>query len=159
MKLIIAEKPDQGSTLASVFKSKKQSGYIEISPNEIFPNGAFVTWAIGHLCELAAPEKYDESYKKWSLQTLPISPEQYQYEVVKNKQKQFDVINKLVHHPSVTEIIHGGDAGREGELIVRNILRLTKSQKPMKRLWISSLTENAVRKEFSQLLDEAETKN
>jgi DNA topoisomerase III len=159
LKLIIAEKPDQGSTLASVFKSKKQSGYIEISPNEIFPNGAFVTWAIGHLCELAAPEKYDESYKKWSLQTLPITPEQYQYEVVKNKQKQFDIIYKLVHHPSVTEIIHAGDAGREGELIVRNILRLTKSQKPMKRLWISSLTANSIKEGFKNLLTEQETRN
>jgi DNA topoisomerase III len=159
LKLIIAEKPDQGSTLASVFKSKKHTGYIEVSPNEIFPNGAFVTWAIGHLCELAAPEKYDAAYKKWSLQTLPISPEQYQYEVVKNKEKQFDVINRLVHHPSVTEIIHAGDAGREGELIVRNILRLTKSQKPMKRLWISSLTANSIKEGFNNLLTEQETRN
>jgi DNA topoisomerase III len=159
LKLIIAEKPDQGSTLASVFKMRKQSGFIEIFPNEIFPNGAFVTWAVGHLCELAAPEKYDTSLKKWSLQTLPISPEHYQYEVVKSKQKQFDVINKLVHHPSVTEIIHAGDAGREGELIVRNILRLTKSQKPMKRLWISSLTANAIKEGFKNLLKEEETRN
>jgi DNA topoisomerase III len=159
MKLIIAEKPDQGSTLASVFKMKKNTGYIEILPNEIFPNGAFVTWAIGHLCELAAPEKYDASLKKWSLKTLPISPEQYQYEVVKNKQKQFDVIQRLVHHPGVTEIIHAGDAGREGELIVRNILRLTNSQKPMKRLWISSLTANAIKEGFKNLLTEQETRN
>lgn len=159
MKLIIAEKPDQGSTLASVFKTKKQNGYIEILPNEIFPNGGFVTWAIGHLCELAAPEKYDGSYKKWSLQTLPISPEAYQYEVVKNKQKQFDIIQKLIHHPAVTEIIHAGDAGREGELIVRNILRLTKSNKPMKRLWISSLTANSIKEGFQNLLSEQETRN
>jgi DNA topoisomerase III len=159
LKLIIAEKPDQGSTLAGVFKTKKQTGYIEVLPNEIFPNGAFVTWAVGHLCELAAPEKYDIAYKKWSLQTLPISPEQYQYEVVKNKQKQFDIINKLIHHPSVTEIIHAGDAGREGELIVRNILRLTRSNKPMKRLWISSLTANSIKEGFKNLLTEQDTRN
>jgi DNA topoisomerase III len=159
MKLIIAEKPDQGSTLASAFKTKKQNGYIEILPNEIFQNGAFVTWAIGHLCELAAPEKYDPSYKKWSLTTLPISPNQYQYEVVNNKRKQFDIIQKLVHHPAVTEIIHAGDAGREGELIVRNILRLTKSSKPMKRLWISSLTANSIKEGFKNLLTEQETRN
>ncbi|WP_442594374.1 DNA topoisomerase III [Neobacillus sp. D3-1R] len=159
MKLIIAEKPDQGSTLASPFKTKKQSGYIEILPNEIFQNGAFVTWAVGHLCELAAPEKYDPSYKKWSLQTLPISPEQYQYEVVKSKQKQFDIIQKLIHHPAVTEIIHAGDAGREGELIVRNILRLTRSQKPMKRLWISSLTAKSIKEGFTNLLKEEDTRN
>ncbi|MFD2445775.1 DNA topoisomerase III [Bacillus sp. CGMCC 1.16607] len=159
MRLIIAEKPDQGSTLASVFKTKKNTGYIEVLPNEIFPQGAFVTWAVGHLCELSAPEKYDPSLKKWSLQTLPISPEQYKYEVVKNKQKQFDVINRLVHHPAVTEIIHAGDAGREGELIVRNILRLTNAHKPMKRLWISSLTANSIKEGFKNLLTEQETRN
>jgi DNA topoisomerase III len=159
LKLIIAEKPDQGSTLASVFKTKKQAGFIEILPNDFFPNGAFVTWAVGHLCELAAPEKYDASLKKWSLQTLPISPENYQYEVVRSKQKQFDIIYKLVHHPGVTEIIHAGDAGREGELIVRNILRLTKAQKPMKRLWISSLTPNAIKEGFNNLLKEEDTRN
>jgi DNA topoisomerase III len=159
MKLIIAEKPDQGTTLASVFKTKKQNGYIEVVPNEIFPNGAFVTWAVGHLCELSAPEKYDSSFKKWSLQTLPISPVHYQYEVVKSKRKQFEIIQKLIHHPSVTEIIHAGDAGREGELIVRNILRLAKSKKPMKRLWISSLTANSIREGFKNLLSEQDTKN
>jgi DNA topoisomerase III len=159
LKLIIAEKPDQGSTLASVFKTKKQNGYIEVLPNEIFQNGAFVTWAIGHLCELAQPEKYNESYKKWSLNTLPITPSQYQYEVVKSKQKQFDVIQKLVHHPAVTEIIHAGDAGREGELIIRNVLRLTKCTKPMRRLWISSLTAKAIKEGFQNLLTEQDTKN
>jgi DNA topoisomerase III len=159
LKLIIAEKPDQGSTLASVFKTKKQNGYIEVLPNEIFQNGAFVTWAIGHLCELAQPEKYNESYKKWSLNTLPITPSQYQYEVVKSKQKQFDVIQRLVHHPAVTEIIHAGDAGREGELIIRNVLRLTKCTKPMRRLWISSLTAKAIKEGFQNLLTEQDTKN
>jgi DNA topoisomerase III len=159
LKLIIAEKPDQGSTLASVFKTKKQNGYIEVLPNEIFQQGAFVTWAIGHLCELSQPEKYNEAYKKWTLTSLPITPSQYQYEVVKSKQKQFDVIQKLVHHPAVTEIIHAGDAGREGELIIRNVLRLTKCTKPMRRLWISSLTAKAIKEGFQNLLTEQDTKN
>jgi DNA topoisomerase III len=159
MKLIIAEKPDQGSTLASIFTHKKQSGFIEIFANETFPEGAYVTWAIGHLCQLIAPEKYELGWKKWSLDTLPIIPDQFQYEVTKDKAKQFAIIKKLVADPNVTEIIHAGDAGREGELIIRNILRLTNCKKPMKRLWISSLTANAIREGFNKLLDEQDTKS
>ncbi|ETI68465.1 DNA topoisomerase III [Neobacillus vireti] len=159
MKLIIAEKPDQGSTLASIFKHKKQNGFIEIFPNDVFLKGAYVTWAIGHICQLVSPEKYQPGWKKWSLDNLPIIPEHFEYEVTKDKAKQFAVIKKLVTNPAVTEIIHAGDAGREGELIIRNILRLTKCRKPMKRLWISSLTANAIREGFKKLLDEQETRS
>lgn len=159
MKLIIAEKPDQGTTLASIFKNKKQNGFIEIFPNETFPNGAYVTWAIGHLCQLVNPETYEPGWKKWSLDNLPMIPAQFQYEVTKDKVKQFSVIQKLVNNPAVTEIIHAGDAGREGELIIRNILRITSCKKPMKRLWISSLTANSIREGFKKLLDEDHTRN
>ncbi|USK37642.1 DNA topoisomerase III [Cytobacillus firmus] len=159
MKLIIAEKPDQGMTLASIFKMKKHQGYIEIFPNDIFPQGAHVTWAIGHLCQLSAPEKYKKDWKKWSLDTLPIIPEQFQYEVTKDKAKQFNIIKQLASNPDLTEIIHAGDAGREGELIIRNILRLTGSRVPMKRLWISSLTPKAIKEGFLALLDESDTRN
>jgi DNA topoisomerase III len=159
LKLIIAEKPDQGSTLASVFKHKKQNGFIEILPNEFFPNGAYVTWAIGHICQLIAPEKYQSEWKKWSIETLPIIPTQFEYEVTKDKAKQFTIIKKLISDPQISEIIHAGDAGREGELIIRNILRLTKCRKPMRRLWISSLTPNAIREGFQKLLAEDETRN
>ncbi len=159
MKLIIAEKPDQGVTLASVFKNKKHQGYILIHPNEIFPKGAYVTWAIGHLCQLVPPEKYEPKWKKWSIETLPMIPEKFQYEVTKDKIKQFNIIQNLVKDPSVTEIIHAGDAGREGELIIRNILRLAGCHKPMRRLWISSLTSNAIREGFKKLLSENDTRN
>jgi DNA topoisomerase III len=159
MKVIIAEKPDQGATLASIFKHKKQSGFIEIFPNEIFTKGAYVTWAIGHLCQLVSPEKYEPGWKKWSLDTMPIIPEHFQYEVTKDKAKQFSIIKKLVSNPEVTEIIHAGDAGREGELIIRNILRLTNCKKPMKRLWISSLTANSIREGFNKLLNEDHTRS
>lgn len=159
MKLIIAEKPDQGMTLASIFKMKKNQGYVEILPNEIFPNGAYVTWAVGHLCQLVQPEKYETGWKKWSLDTLPIIPNQFEYEVTKDKAKQFAIIKKLILDPRITEIIHAGDAGREGELIIRNILRLTKCKKPMQRLWISSLTPKAIKEGFLSLLNEAETRN
>ena len=154
MKLIIAEKPDQGLTLASVFKMKKQQGFVEILPNDIFPNGAFVTWAVGHVCQLISPEKYDSGWKKWSLNTLPMIPSQFQYEVTRDKAKQFAIIKKLITDPRITGIIHAGDAGREGELIVRNILRLTKCQKPMQRLWISSLTPKSIKEGFQSLLAE-----
>ncbi len=159
MKLIIAEKPDQGLTLASIFKMKKHQGYIEIFANDIFPEGAYVTWAVGHLCQLSAPEKYDSEWKKWSLGSLPIIPEQFQYEVTRDKAKQFNIIKQLLSNQDFTEVIHAGDAGREGELIIRNILRLTGSRLPMKRLWISSLTPNAIREGFLALLDESETRN
>jgi DNA topoisomerase III len=159
MKLIVAEKPDQGRTLASVFKTKKREGFIEILPNDIFPKGAYVSWAIGHLTELSAPEKYNPGWKKWSLETLPIIPDQFKYEVVKSKAKQFSIIKKLATDPQVSEIIHAGDAGREGELIIRNVLRLAGCRKPMKRLWISSLTPKAIKEGFEKLLNESDTKN
>lgn len=159
MKLIIAEKPDQGLTLASVFKMKKQQGFIEILPNEIFTNGAYVTWAVGHVCQLVSPEQYDSGWKKWSLETLPMIPTQFQYEVTKDKAKQFNIIKKLVNDTRVTSIIHAGDAGREGELIVRNILRMTGCKKPMQRLWISSLTPKSIKEGFQSLLAESDTRN
>jgi DNA topoisomerase-3 len=159
MKLIIAEKPDQGLTLASIFKTKKSQGFIEILPNEIFKDGAFVTWAVGHICQLVAPETYNSQWKKWSLSMLPIIPEQFKYEVTKDKVKQYAVIKNLLSNPKVTEVIHAGDAGREGELIVRNILRLTNARQPMKRLWISSLTPKSIKEGFQSLLPETETRN
>ncbi|NHM29203.1 DNA topoisomerase III [Neobacillus terrae] len=159
MKLIIAEKPDQGKTLASVFKTKKHPDFIEILPNDIFNDGAFVTWAIGHLCQLVSPEKYKPEWKKWTLDNLPMIPEQFEYEVTRDKAKQFSTIKKLAGDPRVTEIIHAGDAGREGELIIRNVLRLAKCNKPMKRLWISSLTPNSIRDGFKNLLTDQDTRN
>src|SRR5690606_22754907 len=134
MILVIAEKPDQGMTLASPFLKRTHQGYVEILPNEIFPDGAFVTWAIGHLCQLVSPEKYEPTWKKWTLTSLPMIPAKFQYEVTKDKWKQFKIVKDLIHHEKVKEIIHAGDAGREGELIIRNILHVAKNKKPMKRL-------------------------
>lgn len=159
MKVIIAEKPDQGATLASIFQTKKHQGYIEIYPNELFPKGAYMTWAVGHLFQLAPPERYRPEWKQWKLETLPIIPERFQYEVEKAKAKQFSIIKELLHKPEVTEIIHAGDAGREGELIVRNIIHMSGVKKPMKRLWLSSLTPKAIYEGFRQLLEEKETRH
>lgn len=157
--LIIAEKPDQGLTLASVFKIRKSQGYVEILPNELFPKGAYVTWAVGHLCQLVPPEKYDLQWKKWTIESLPLIPSQFQYEVTKDKSKQFHIIKKLLADPKISEVIHAGDAGREGELIIRNILRMVGTKKPMKRLWISSLTPKAIKVGFQSLKNEEQTRN
>jgi len=159
MKIVIAEKPDQAVKLAAPFSYTKKTGYLEVKPNVYFPNGAVITWAIGHLCELKAPEEYNSTWKKWTLETLPIIPDRFEYKVTKSKYKQFNVIKNLVKRPDIQEIIIGGDAGREGELIIRTILRVCGVKKPMKRLWISSLTENAVKKGFSNLLPEEKTRD
>ncbi|MCD8511890.1 MAG: DNA topoisomerase III [Bacillus sp. (in: Bacteria)] len=159
MKLIIAEKPDQGTKLAAPFPHQKKTGYIEISPCTLFPQGAFLTWAVGHLCELVPPEQYDPKWKKWSIQTLPILPETFKHQVVKSKWKQFNIIKEFLKRRELSEVIIASDAGREGEAIVRIILSLCKNDKPTKRLWISSLTQNAVSKGFQGLLDEQDTRN
>lgn len=158
MKVIIAEKPDQGVTLASIFSTKKRQGYLEILPNELFPKGAYMTWAVGHLLQLAPPERYRPEWKQWKLETLPIIPDRFQYEVEKAKAKQFHIVKELLRKPEVTEIIHAGDAGREGELIVRNIIQRSGVKKPMKRLWISSLTPKAIEAGFRTLLEEKATR-
>ncbi|WP_028402778.1 DNA topoisomerase III [Ectobacillus panaciterrae] len=159
MKVIIAEKPDQAMKLAAPFKYKKKDGYIEVAPNSYFPNGAFFTWAVGHICELLSPEEYNDAWKKWSVAALPMIPERFQYKVTKSKAKQFYTIRDLLKKSEVKEIIHAGDAGREGELIVRTILQTAHITKPMKRLWISSLTEKAVKDGFANLLTENDTRN
>ncbi|UII58335.1 DNA topoisomerase III (plasmid) [Cytobacillus spongiae] len=159
MKVIIAEKPDQGATLAKPFPHRKRQGYIEIHSNDVFPKGAFITWAVGHLFQLQAPEKYEGKWKKWALEDLPIIPTRFQYELQKTKAKQFTVIKELLKKREVTEIIHAGDAGREGELIIRNIISMSRVQKPMKRLWISSLTEKAIINGFNALREESEMRS
>ena len=159
VKLILAEKPDQGAKLATPFPHKKKQGYIEIQSCSQFPNGAILTWAIGHLCELKQPEQYNKEWKKWVLSILPIIPKQFEHQVSKGKSKQFQIIKSFLMKPYITEIIIASDAGREGELIIRSIIKLCCVNKPMKRLWLSSLTPKAVKEGFSNLLDEKETRN
>jgi len=159
VKLIIAEKPDQGLKLAAPFSPKKRDGYVEIPPQPMFPGGALLTWAVGHLCELLSPEEYDPSWKRWSLQTLPILPDRFQHKVSKSKWKQFKIVKELIHKREVDEIIMAGDAEREGEAIIRIILTVAKCNKPLKRLWISSLTPKAVQNGFENLLEEKQTRS
>ncbi|MGH1442137.1 MAG: DNA topoisomerase III [Exiguobacterium profundum] len=157
MRLIIAEKPSQAQKLAAPYPSKKRKEEIEISPCPRFPEGAIVVWAVGHLCELQEPSHYRPEWKSWKYEALPIVPERFDYRISKGKSKPFYAIKKWLHDRSITDVIIASDAEREGEAIVRLILRLAGNKKPLARLWISSLTEQAVDRGFSQLLPGEQT--
>lgn len=145
MKLIIAEKNSVGQAIAAVLGAKERSnGYLE-------GGGYLVSWCVGHLAELARPEAYDTNYDKWRYGDLPILPEQWKFTVGKDKWKQFDVLRGLMRREDVTEVINACDAGREGELIFRTVYHLAGCTKPMKRLWISSMEDAAIRRGFGDL--------
>ncbi len=155
---ILAEKPDQGRKLAAPFPHKKGSGFISIEACNQFPKGAKVTWAIGHLVELKNPDEYKPEWKKWSLKELPIIPESFQYKVSKDKESQYKIVKGLLKEAD--EIIIATDPAREGENIARLLIMMAGcSNKPIKRLWTSSLTENAIKKSFTELRDGDSTIN
>jgi len=150
MQLIICEKPSVGMTISSALGIEtKKDGYME---SEDF----LVSWCIGHLAELSAPSCYGKCYEKWSLESLPILPETWQLTVSKDKEKQFSILKALLFRKDVTEVINSCDAGREGELIFRFVMEKTGCKKPVKRLWISSMEESAIRKGFENLKDGAD---
>ena len=147
MKLIICEKPSVGMAIASALGIEtKNDGYME---SEDF----LVSWCIGHLAELSQPSCYGKCYEKWSLEALPILPKTWQLTVSKDKEKQFSVLKALLFRNDVTEVINACDAGREGELIFRFVMEKAGCKKPVKRLWISSMEESAIRKGFENLKD------
>lgn len=147
MKLVIAEKPSVAQGVAKVLgATNKKDGYLE-------GNGYLVSWCVGHLVGLASTERYNESYKKWSLSDLPIIPQTFEYEVSKDKEKQLKILCKLLNSDKVDMVINACDAGREGELIFRLVYQFAKCQKPMKRLWISSMEDTAIQKGFANLKD------
>lgn len=147
MKLIICEKPSVGMVIASALGIEtKKDGYME---SEDF----LVSWCIGHLAELSQPSCYGSEYEKWSLEALPILPKTWQLTVSKDKEKQFSVLKTLLFRSDVTEVINACDAGREGELIFRFVMEKAGCKKPVKRLWISSMEESAIRKGFESLKD------
>ena len=144
-KLIIAEKPSVGMSIASAVGAKSShDGYIE-------GNGYIVTWCVGHLAAMANAEVYDEKYAKWRYDDLPIVPQKWEYVPEKDKAKQFEVIRALMNRDDVDEIINACDAGREGELIFRTVYYLAGCTKTMKRLWISSMEDEAVREGMKNL--------
>lgn len=144
-RLIIAEKPSVGKTIAAVLGAdQRRDGYLE-------GNGNIVTWCFGFLSELSEPEVYDECHGKWRREDLPIQPDVWQYTVMRDKKKQLDLIASLAKRGEVTELVNACDAGREGERIFRNVYQLIGCRKPMLRLWISSMEDAAIRKGFSEL--------
>lgn len=143
--LVIAEKPSVGRDIARVLHcNKKTNTYIE-------GKDYIVTWALGHLVTLADPEQYDEQYKTWNMDTLPMLPEHWKLVVIKQTGRQFHAVKELIFRKDVSDIIIATDAGREGELVARWILNKAGNQKPLKRLWISSVTDKAIREGFQNL--------
>ncbi|MEK4710261.1 DNA topoisomerase III [Bacillus sp. FSL R10-2780] len=143
--VIIAEKPSVARDIARVLKcDKKGNGYLEGSKY-------IVTWALGHLVTLADPESYDVKYKNWNLEDLPMLPERLKLTVIKQTGKQFNAVKSQLLRKDVNEIIIATDAGREGELVARWIIDKVKMQKPIKRLWISSVTDKAIKDGFANL--------
>lgn len=145
--LVLAEKPSVGRELARVLGCRQSSGGF-ISGGQYI-----VTWALGHLVELAEPEAYGEQYKTWSMETLPMLPNKMELKVIPETSKQYSVVKKLLHNPEVGSLVIATDAGREGELVARWIIEKAGFHKPIKRLWISSQTDRAIRDGFAKLRD------
>ena len=145
MQLIIAEKPSVARSIAGVIGAdQKRDGYME-------GNGYLVSWCIGHLVSLADAGAYDERFKKWRYDDLPILPQEWQYISPAEKKGQFAVLRSLMEHPDVTGLVCATDAGREGELIFRFVYQMAGCKKPFKRLWISSMEDAAIREGFAHL--------
>ena len=145
--LIIAEKPSVAATIAAALGAKeKKDGYIAGS-------GYLVSWCVGHLVQLAEAAAYGEQYRKWGYDSLPILPQEWQYAVASDKGKQFKILKDLMHRADVSEVVNACDAGREGELIFRFVYDVAGCKKPMRRLWISSMEESAIKAGFASLKD------
>ena len=145
--LVLAEKPSVARDMGRVLKcNKKGNGYLE-------GDKYIVTWALGHLVTIADPEAYDKKYKDWRMEDLPILPSYLKLVVIKQTSKQFYTVKKQMHRKDVSEIIIATDAGREGELVARWIIEKAGVKKPIKRLWISSVTDKAIRDGFNNLKD------
>lgn len=145
--LVLAEKPSVGRDIARVLGCQhKGNGYFE-GPKYI------VTWALGHLVTLADPETYDQKYQTWRIEDLPMLPEPLKLEVIPQTRGQYQAVNQLLKRSDVNEVIIGTDAGREGELVARWILERSGVKKPVKRLWISSVTDKAIKEGFGSLKD------
>ena len=145
MELVIAEKPSVAQSIAAVLgATQRKDGYLE-------GNEYLVSWCVGHLVELAQPKSYEEAWKKWSYESLPIIPQEWQHEVKSDTKAQYQILKKLMHDDRVDAVVCATDAGREGELIFRLTYNMAGCRKPMKRLWISSMEESAIRDGFHNL--------
>ena len=153
MELVITEKPSVAQSIAQVIGARERcDGYLK-------GGGYIVSWCVGHLVELATPDAYDEAYKQWSYNTLPIMPRDWKYVIKKDTRAQFKILKKLMMDRDITAIVCATDAGREGELIFRLVYEQAGCTKSIKRLWISSMEESAIRDGFSHLKPGAEYNN
>ncbi|WP_320938977.1 DNA topoisomerase III [Lysinibacillus capsici] len=149
---ILAEKPSQARAYADAFKVKqKEKTFIELEPCSTFPHGAVITWAVGHLVELKEPKEYHKEWEKWSLASLPIIPQKFEDKVVSKMYPQFNAVKKIFSDPQVTTIYNCCDSEREGSNIFYSLLKMTKVNKPVKRLWINSLEVEEIRKGFNHM--------
>ena len=145
--LVIAEKPSVAQSYAKNLSAyKKQDGYME-------GENCLVSWCLGHLAEYARPEEYDERYAKWQFDDLPIIPEKWKLQVSADKKKQFSVLKELMNRGDIEYLVNGCDAGREGELIFQRVYDLSGCRKPVRRLWISSMEDEAIRNGFHEMKD------
>lgn len=145
--LVIAEKPSVAQSYAKNLSAyKKQDGYME-------GENCLVSWCLGHLAEYARPEEYDERYAKWQFDDLPIIPEKWKLQVSADKKKQFSVLKDLMNREDIEYLVNGCDAGREGELIFQRVYDLSGCRKPVRRLWISSMEDEAIRNGFHEMKD------
>jgi len=153
MKLVIAEKPSVAHSIAEVLGADQtEDGYIE-------GNGYYVSWCVGHLIGLCQSDAYDEKYKKWRYEDLPIMPNPWKHQILAKTRGQYKVLKRLLLSDEVEEVICATDAGREGELIFRLVYEQAKCRKPMKRLWISSMENSAIEEGFQNLRDGSEYDN
>lgn len=147
MNLVITEKPSVALSISKVIgATNKKDGYYEGS-------GYRVSWCVGHLVQMANPDAYDEKYAKWNMADLPIIPREYKYEVAKSTKKQFNILKKLMNDKEIDSVINACDAGREGESIFRFVYNQVNCKKKMKRLWISSMEDSAIKDGFDNLKD------
>ena len=151
--LVLAEKPSVAMSIAKVLgATNRKDGYYE-------GGGYFVSWCIGHLVELATAVHYNEKFAKWKYEDLPIIPSDWKFNISKGKEKQMKIIQSLMNHKEVDTIICATDAGREGELIFRLVYEKTGCIKPIKRLWISSMEDEAITNGFENLHDGKDFEN
>lgn len=153
MFLVIAEKPSVSQSIARILSAtEREDGYLS-------GKDCIVSWCLGHLAEYVSPEHYDSKYEKWEFADLPIVPEQWELAIAKDKKKQFAVLKKLLNRSDLDYVVNACDAGREGELIFKRVYDLSGSKIPVKRLWISSMEDSAIREGFANLKEGEEYKN
>ncbi len=153
MKLVVTEKPSVAKSIASVIgATTAKQGYFK-------GNGYYVSWCLGHLVALCEPDEYDEIYRKWNIDTLPIIPQKWKYKVLSSSKSQYNILKSLMEQDDVTELIEATDAGREGELIFRLVYYKAKCKKPFQRLWISSMEDKSIIDGFNNLVSGSDFDN